>query len=179
MGYCDSSAPAGSHGGIRRAGRGACENHPASDYEMSKRSESPVVSPIASPFVRAGFSRASSAVIAPRSDAPAESIAGRKSGGSIDPPLQHRAFGAWLLILGVHFYRAVHSPFLGGNCKFYPSCSHYAEQAIAIHGPRRGTWLALQRLLRCRPFTRGGFDPFPDRDESESRAALHGQESSR
>jgi len=54
------------------------------------------------------------------------------------------------------------SPFFGGACKFHPSCSNYAYEAIARHGVRRGVALALKRLLRCRPFTKGGFDPVPE-----------------
>ena len=70
--------------------------------------------------------------------------------------------GQWLLLAFVQLYRIFLSPFLGGACKFYPSCSQYAQEAIAIHGARRGSWLALKRLGRCRPFTKGGFDPVPD-----------------
>jgi uncharacterized protein len=47
-------------------------------------------------------------------------------------------------------------------CKFYPSCSHYAGEAVQRFGARRGIWLTLKRLGRCQPFTRGGFDPVPD-----------------
>ncbi|MGA8449959.1 MAG: membrane protein insertion efficiency factor YidD, partial [Candidatus Acidiferrales bacterium] len=47
-------------------------------------------------------------------------------------------------------------------CKFYPSCSRYAQEAIEMHGARRGVWLAMKRLGRCRPFTKGGFDPVPE-----------------
>ena len=54
------------------------------------------------------------------------------------------------------------SPFFGGACKFHPSCSNYAYEAIARHGARRGLVLAVKRLLRCRPFTIGGFDPVPE-----------------
>ena len=54
------------------------------------------------------------------------------------------------------------SPIFGGACKFYPSCSNYAYEAVARHGARRGALLALKRLLRCHPFTKGGFDPVPD-----------------
>jgi hypothetical protein len=54
-------------------------------------------------------------------------------------------------------------------CKFYPSCSHYAGEAVQRFGARRGIWLTLKRLGRCQPFTRGGFDPVPDR---ESRAPI-------
>jgi putative membrane protein insertion efficiency factor len=48
-----------------------------------------------------------------------------------------------------------------GGCKFLPTCSEYASQAIAIHGPARGIYLATRRLLRCHPFTPGGLDPVP------------------
>jgi putative membrane protein insertion efficiency factor len=47
-------------------------------------------------------------------------------------------------------------------CKFYPSCSHYAAEALRLHGARRGTWLAIRRISRCHPFTRGGVDLVPD-----------------
>jgi len=87
---------------------------------------------------------------------------------------QRRTITSWLLIFAIHLYRFTLAPFLGGNCKFYPSCSHYAEQAIKIHGPKRGTLLALKRLLRCRPFTKGGHDPVPDPEEFQS--AANGQE---
>ena len=70
--------------------------------------------------------------------------------------------GQWLLLAFVQLYRIFLSPFLGGACKFYPSCSQYAQEAIALHGARRGSWLALRRLGRCRPLTTGGFDPVPD-----------------
>ena len=74
-----------------------------------------------------------------------------------------RAIGAWLLLALVSFYRIFLSHFFGGACKFHPSCSKYAQEAIARHGARRGVVLALKRLGRCRPFTKGGFDPVPDR----------------
>jgi uncharacterized protein len=77
-------------------------------------------------------------------------------------PWSFGAIGQWLLLALVHLYRVFLSPFLGGACKFYPSCSQYAQEAIALHGAKRGSWLALKRLGRCRPFTKGGFDPVPD-----------------
>jgi len=66
------------------------------------------------------------------------------------------------LILLVEAYRASLSPLLGGHCRFFPSCSLYAEQALRSHGALRGSWLALRRLLRCHPFSPGGFDPVPE-----------------
>ena len=78
------------------------------------------------------------------------------------------ARGAWLLLAFVRFYKIFLSPFLGGACKFYPTCSNYAYEAIARHGARRGVTLALKRLGRCRPFTQGGYDPVPERDEDIS-----------
>lgn len=55
---------------------------------------------------------------------------------------------------------AIHSIFPGG-CRFYPTCSEYAVEAIQMHGAAHGTWLAIIRLARCHPFARGGFDPVP------------------
>ena len=79
-----------------------------------------------------------------------------------------KAVGAWWLLAFVQFYKIFVSPFLGGACKFYPSCSNYAQEAIELHGARRGAWLALKRLGRCRPFTKGGFDPVPDAADSDA-----------
>jgi uncharacterized protein len=73
-----------------------------------------------------------------------------------------KSAAAWMLLLAVRFYITFLSPFLGGACRFYPSCSNYAAEAISRHGARRGFSLAARRLLRCNPFTKGGFDPVPD-----------------
>jgi len=72
---------------------------------------------------------------------------------------------AWLLLMGIRFYQAVFAPVMPVGCKFYPSCSRYAVEAITRHGALRGVRLAAARLLRCRPFTQGGFDPVPDPDD--------------
>jgi putative membrane protein insertion efficiency factor len=61
----------------------------------------------------------------------------------------------------IRTYQYVLSPFLGASCRFYPSCSEYAYQAIMRHGPLRGLLLALKRILRCHPFHPGGVDPVP------------------
>ncbi len=65
------------------------------------------------------------------------------------------------LLLGVEAYRVTLSPLLGGHCRFEPSCSRYALEAITRHGAARGGWLALRRLARCQPFSAAGFDPVP------------------
>ena len=65
------------------------------------------------------------------------------------------------LLLLIEAYRLLLSPFLGGQCRFEPSCSRYGAEAIARHGAWRGTLLTLRRLLRCQPFHPGGFDPVP------------------
>jgi len=58
-------------------------------------------------------------------------------------------------------YRLLLSPFLGANCRFYPTCSAYATEAIEAHGALRGAWLALVRLLKCHPWHAGGVDQVP------------------
>ena len=73
--------------------------------------------------------------------------------------LERPGRAARLLLLAVEAYRVLLSPLLGGHCRFWPSCSAYAEEAIRRHGARRGSALALARLLRCQPFHRGGIDP--------------------
>jgi len=66
------------------------------------------------------------------------------------------------ILLGlIWIYRRTLSPVLGARCRFEPSCSAYAEQALHVHGALRGGLLALWRLLRCQPFARGGIDPVP------------------
>jgi putative membrane protein insertion efficiency factor len=68
----------------------------------------------------------------------------------------------WILLASLRLYKVFLSPFFGGACKYHPSCSNYAYEAIERHGARRGFVLALKRLSRCRPFTQGGYDPVPD-----------------
>jgi putative membrane protein insertion efficiency factor len=65
------------------------------------------------------------------------------------------------LLLAIEAYRVTLSPLLGGFCRFQPTCSAYAAEAVRRHGARRGSLLALGRLLRCQPFHRGGIDPVP------------------
>ena len=69
----------------------------------------------------------------------------------------------WLLIGLVRVYQATLSPFLGGACRFEPSCSRYGIEALRRHGALRGSWLTRRRLLRCRPYGPSGYDPVPDR----------------
>ncbi len=66
-----------------------------------------------------------------------------------------------LLSLLVNGYRYALSPALGAHCRFHPSCSAYALEALERHGTARGGWLALRRLARCHPWHPGGYDPVP------------------
>ena len=68
-----------------------------------------------------------------------------------------------VLIGGIRLYRATLSGAYGPQCRFYPSCSHYAEDAIVMHGAARGSAMAAWRILRCQPFGRGGLDPVSPR----------------
>jgi putative membrane protein insertion efficiency factor len=79
------------------------------------------------------------------------------------------------LLIAVRVYQGFFSALMPSACKFYPSCSHYAADALRIHGARRGSWLALRRLARCHPFTRGGVDLVPDAAEFLHEANASGQ----
>ncbi|MBR6370742.1 MAG: membrane protein insertion efficiency factor YidD [Bacteroidaceae bacterium] len=68
---------------------------------------------------------------------------------------------SWLLILPIRFYRRFISPLTPPSCRFVPSCSEYAIEALRKHGPFKGTWLAIKRILRCRPGGGSGYDPVP------------------
>ncbi|WP_150539406.1 membrane protein insertion efficiency factor YidD [Actinobacillus vicugnae] len=71
------------------------------------------------------------------------------------------SFGARLLLLPIYFYRYCISPLIGPRCRFYPTCSTYAVEAIKIHGAIKGGWLAAKRIARCHPWSEGGEDPVP------------------
>jgi hypothetical protein len=68
-----------------------------------------------------------------------------------------------LLLLLLRGYKLAVSPFIGQNCRFYPSCSDYAAEAIRVHGTAKGSLLAARRLCRCHPWHPGGVDPVPGR----------------
>ncbi|MFN3240115.1 MAG: membrane protein insertion efficiency factor YidD [Planctomycetota bacterium] len=70
---------------------------------------------------------------------------------------------AWLLSVPVWIYRKVISPMKPPTCRFHPTCSSYALEALRVHGAVRGSWLTVWRLCRCHPFCEPGFDPVPPR----------------
>jgi uncharacterized protein len=72
-----------------------------------------------------------------------------------------RAGFVWILLLPLRFYSRVISPALPARCRYYPTCSAYAEQAVRTHGVLKGATLAAWRLVRCNPFSRGGVDEVP------------------
>ncbi|HUV95346.1 MAG TPA: membrane protein insertion efficiency factor YidD [Anaerolineae bacterium] len=69
--------------------------------------------------------------------------------------------GASVILWTIRLYQKLVSPALPPSCRFVPSCSEYARQAVERHGMFRGLWLGLGRLLRCHPFSPGGYDPVP------------------
>ena len=77
------------------------------------------------------------------------------------PPAAAPGLPARAALAVLRFYKAAISPWLPRACRFEPTCSVYAREAIERHGLRRGAALAARRLLRCHPFRRGGFDPVP------------------
>lgn len=70
-------------------------------------------------------------------------------------------FIGWLLILPIRFYQKYISPLTPATCRFTPSCSQYAVEAIRKHGPFKGLYLAIWRILRCNPWGGSGYDPVP------------------
>jgi putative membrane protein insertion efficiency factor len=84
---------------------------------------------------------------------------------------------AQLLRVAITAYRWLLSPLLGPSCRFYPSCSAYALEAIAAYGALRGAWLAARRIGRCHPWNAGGYDPVPG--VATERAAVPGHDPTR
>lgn len=80
----------------------------------------------------------------------------------------------WLVVLPIRLYQWLLSPMVGQRCKYYPSCSEYAVQAVQRFGILRGVVLAGWRLLRCNPWSHGGFDPVDDQRLFRTRAPVPG-----
>ncbi len=74
-------------------------------------------------------------------------------------------FGARILSLPVKAYRLIFSPWVGHNCRYQPTCSAYALEALEKHGAIKGGWLASRRILRCHPWGNSGYDPVPARKD--------------
>ncbi|WP_228941998.1 membrane protein insertion efficiency factor YidD [Nocardioides sp. Leaf374] len=77
----------------------------------------------------------------------------------------------YLLIGFLRLYRAVVSPLYGQVCRYHPSCSAYALEAVTVHGSVRGSWLAARRVARCHPWAAGGYDPVPPSVRPTRRSA--------
>jgi putative membrane protein insertion efficiency factor len=78
------------------------------------------------------------------------------------------------IIIGlIRLYQLVLSPLLGPRCRFYPSCSHYMQEAVSVHGVPRGVGLGLRRLARCHPLNPGGYDPVPPAETAKGPRHAH------
>lgn len=75
---------------------------------------------------------------------------------------------AWPLLVLVGLYRLLISPWLGNNCRFQPSCSQYALEALREHGAFRGSWLTIKRIGRCHPWGGSGYDPVPKQENDDA-----------
>lgn len=78
---------------------------------------------------------------------------------------------AWPLLGLVWIYRTAISPLTGANCRYQPTCSAYAEEALRKYGAFKGGWLALKRIGRCHPWGGSGYDPVPDTEEEHNEAS--------
>ena len=82
----------------------------------------------------------------------------------------------YLLIAPIWLYQRLLSPLKPRTCRFHPTCSSYAIEALRVHGALRGSWLTVRRLLRCQPFCEGGWDPVPPRrGDAPQRSARAGR----
>lgn len=80
---------------------------------------------------------------------------------------------AHIAALPVRFYRLVFSPWVGFNCRYQPTCSAYALEALEKHGAIKGSWLTLRRIGRCHPWGGDGYDPVPDAEDSCGSCGCH------
>jgi putative membrane protein insertion efficiency factor len=133
MGHCDSSAQVRGGGAVRLSGSGV--GAPAA---CAEREEVAAVS------------------------AQERELSDGSDGSACTRPSGSKSAPARALLMAVRIYQTFFSALMPSACKFYPSCSRYAAEAIEVHGARHGAWLALRRLGRCHPFTRGGVDLVPD-----------------
>lgn len=100
-----------------------------------------------------------------RADGKAQAVAAAQDEASA--ATAQRSIAARALIVVINGYRLVISPWIGPRCRFLPTCSDYALDALAQYGAIRGGWLTVRRLARCHPFGGSGFDPVPDEDTTK------------
>lgn len=77
---------------------------------------------------------------------------------------------AYVLSLPIRAYRLIFSPWVGHNCRYQPTCSQYALEALEKHGGFRGGWLTVKRIARCHPWAQCGYDPVPEKQEDDANA---------
>lgn len=107
-----------------------------------------------------------------RSDAAAEEIVNTYRSVESRHPSEH-SWGVRVALFALSFYKSYLSILMAGNCRFQPTCSRYAYEAVERFGVARGTWLAIKRLSRCHPLSRKfGYDPVPEKDQAMSSKSV-------
>lgn len=81
-----------------------------------------------------------------------------------------------LVLSLIKLYQTLISPLLGPRCRFYPTCSHYAAEAVSVHGPVKGGVLSVKRILRCHPLNEGGIDLVPEKPPAANSTLIEGDQ---
>ena len=100
------------------------------------------------------------------------SVAEEEVGAGTEPEIRISFTVTGILLIPILFYKKCISPLTPPCCRFTPTCSAYAAQALMVHGPLRGSWLAFKRILRCNPWGGHGYDPVPPKLKRKRKSEI-------